>query len=257
MAVSYREWYFQLWDSQRKISIDDDTAQLLVLTANAPTAPSIYSDANGTAVSNPVRTPRTFSNGAVRFWTDMSVTNVDLSLVTSKGQSYFFEDVSYSTHRLDVDPFDREHILVVPFGASNATEVDTGIDLPANLIIKDAFIKVSTTDSGKTIDLGILSSESGGAANGLVLATSVATSGYVNQYGVVTNGTNIDYVVHTAGRGAFLKQGIAGADAIATVGGVMPRYYVTDGVAKSITYTGSSGSSTAAGYMVLLTSRLP
>ena len=59
MAVSYREWYFQLWDAQRKISIDDDSGQLLALTAGAPTAPTIYSDANGTSVSNPVRTPRT------------------------------------------------------------------------------------------------------------------------------------------------------------------------------------------------------
>ena len=39
MSVSYREWYFQLWDTQRKISIDDDSAKLIVLTADAPTAP--------------------------------------------------------------------------------------------------------------------------------------------------------------------------------------------------------------------------
>lgn len=257
MAVSYREWYFQLWDSQRKISIDDDSAQLLVLTANAPTSPSIYSDANGTAVSNPVRTPRTFSNGAVRFWTDMSVTSVDLSLLTAKGEAYFFEDVAYSCHRLDVNPFQRDHVLVVPFGASDNAETDTGINLPANLLIRDAFIKVTTIDATETLDVGILSSEANGDADGFVLATSVGTSGYVNQFGVVTNGTNIDYVAHTAGKGAFLKQGIAGADAVTTVGGVQPRYYVTDGTATSITYTGSAGSDTAAGYVIFLYSRLP
>ena len=87
MSVSYREWYFQLWDTQRKISIDDDSAKLIVLTADAPTAPTIYSDANGTSVSNAVRTPpRSFVNGTVRFWTDQSVTSVDLSLMTAKGK---------------------------------------------------------------------------------------------------------------------------------------------------------------------------
>ena len=257
MSASYREWYFQLWDAQRKISIDDDSAQLLVLTAGAPTAPVIYSDDKGSSVSNAVRTPRSFVNGACRFWTNRDVTSVDLSLLTAKGEAYFFEDVAYSCHRLDVNPFERDHMLVVPFGASSASEVDTGIDLPANLLVKDAFIKVTTTDATETLDVGILSSESGGDADGFVLLTDVATAGYVNQFPVVTGGTTIDYVVHTSGKGAFLKNGIAGADAVATVGGVQPRYYVTDGTAKSITYTGSTGSDTAAGYVVLLISRLP
>jgi hypothetical protein len=252
-----KEWEFQLWDTQRKISIDDDAAQLLVLTADAPTAPTIYSDAVGTAVSNAVRTPRTFTNGRVRFWTAPSVTSVDLSLITSKGEAYFFEDVASSCHRLDVNPFQREHTLVVPFGVSDNTETDTGINLPTGLLVKDAFIKVVTTDASETLDVGILASESGGDADGFVLATSVATAGYVNPWPVVTGGTNIDYHVHTAGYGAFLKDGIAGADAVATVGGVQRRYYKTDGVATSISYTGSSGSDTAAGYIVLQLTRLP
>ena len=61
-----REWTFQLWDAQRKISIDDDSAKLLVLTADAPTAPTIYSDDKGTSVSNAERTPRSFTNGWVK-----------------------------------------------------------------------------------------------------------------------------------------------------------------------------------------------
>jgi hypothetical protein len=177
--------------------------------------------------------------------------------MTSKGEAYFYEDVSYSAHRLDIDPFTREHLLVLPFGASDNAETDTGLDLPANLLVKDAYIKVSTTDSGETLDVGLLSSESGGDADGFVLLTSVASSGYVNPWPVVTSGTNIDYLVHTAGYGAYLKQGIAGADAVATVGGFARRYHLTDGTAKSITYTGSSGSDTAAGYICLVLQRLP
>ena len=257
MSVSYREWYFQLWDTQRKISIDDDSAKLIVLTADSPTAPTIYSDANGTSVSNAVRTPRSFVNGTVRFWTDQSVTSVDLSLMTAKGEAYFFEDVAYSCHRLDINPFQRDHLLVLPFGASDNSETDTGIDLPANLLVRDAFIRVTTADATETLDVGILSSESGGDADGLLMLMDVANLGFVNPFPVVTNGTNIDYNVHTSGRGALLKQGIAGADAVATCGGVQPRFYRTDGTAKSVTYTGSTGSDTAAGYIILSYTRLP
>jgi len=257
MSVSYREWYFQLWDTQRKISIDDDSAKLIVLTADSPTSPTIYSDANGTSVSNAVRTPRSFVNGTVRFWTDQSVTSVDLSLLTAKGEAHFFEDVAYSCHRLDINPFQRDHLLVVPFGASDNTEVDTGLDLPANLLIKDALMKVTTADATETIDFGILSSESGGDADGLLMAMAMDNLGFVNPFGVVTDGATIDYVVHTSGRGALLKQGIAGANAVATVGGLQPRYYRTDGTAKSLTYTGSAGSDTAAGYFCLAYTRLP
>lgn len=255
---STREWTFQIWDKQRKAPVDDDSALLLPLTAGSPTSPTIYSDAAGqNAVSNAVRSPRTATNGWFRFWTARSVTSLDIVLLTSKGEAYFYEDVEYSLHRLDIDPFMRHHMLVLPFGASDNAETDTGFDLPAGLLVTDAFIKVTTTDASETIDVGLLSSESGGDADGFVLATSVANSGYVNQFGVVTNGTNIDYIAHTAGRGAYLKQGIAGADAVATVGGVQPRYLLTDGTAKSITYTGSSGSDTAAGYVYLTWLRLP
>lgn len=257
MSVTYREWWFALVDSQTDNSIDDDSGTLLVLTAGAPTAPTIYSDDKGTAVSNAVRTPRTFSNGRVRFWTERSVTSVDLSLMTAKGQAYFFEDVSYSQHRLLFDNSVRRHMLVLPFGVSDNTEIDTGVDLPvANLLVTDVHMKVTAVDATETLDWGILSSEAGGDADGFMLVQSVAAAGHVTGYGVVTNGTVIDHVVHTSGYGALLKQGIAGADAVATVGGVMRRYHLTDGIAKSVSYTGSAGSDTAAGYLYIEYARL-
>jgi hypothetical protein len=257
MSVAFREWKFTLVDSETGKSIDDDSGQLLVLNPGLPTAPTIYSDDVGTSVSNAVRTPRTFSNGRAKFWTARSVTTVDLVVMTAKGQAYFLEDVPFSRHRILVNEKDRQHTLVVPFGVSDNTEIDTGMDLPvANLLVKDAHMRVTTVDATETLDWGILSSESGGDADGFMLVQSVASLGHVTGYGVVTGGTNIDYVVHTSGYGAFLKQGIAGADAVATVGGVQRRYYLTDGTAKSISYTGSAGSDTAAGYLYLEYSRL-
>ena len=256
--AQFRAWNIQLIDSQRKKPIDDDSAQMIVMTAGSPTAPTIYSDGySGSTVSNAIRTPRTSVNGWFKFWTAKSVTSVDISVLTSTGEAFFYQDVSYNVGRLEINPVQLDYTLVVPFGASDNTEVDTGFDLPSGLLVKDAYIKVTTTDSGETLDAGLLSSESGGDADGFVLLTSVATSGYVNPWPVVTGGTNIDYLVHTAGYGALLKQGIAGADAVATVGGFARRYHATDGVAESITYTGSSGSDTAAGYICLTFQKLP
>lgn len=258
MSVAYREWHFVLVDGQTGASIDDDSGQLLVLTAGAPTAPTIYSDDKGTSVSNAIRTPRTFSNGRVRFWTDRSTTSVDLFVCTAKGQSYFLEDVPFSQHRIKIDSKDREFVFVMPFGANDNSELDSGLDLPvANMLVKDAYLRVSTADSTETIEIGILASESGGDADGFVDAASVGTAGYVNLWPTVTGGTNIDYHDATAGFGVFLSQSIAGADAVATVGGFERRYYRTDGTAKSLSYTGSAGSDTAAGYLYLPYTLLP
>jgi hypothetical protein len=232
-------------------SVDDDSGQVLVLTAGAPTAPTLYSDDKGTTISSPLVTPRTFSNGRIRFWTARSVTSVDLVVLTAAKQSYFLTSVPYSRHRILVNEKERNHVLVIPFGASDNTETDTGIDLPAGILVKDAHMKVVDVDATETLDWGILSSESNGDADGFMLVQSVATAGFVTGYPTITGGANIDYAVHTSGYGAFLKQGIAGADAVATVGGVTRRYYLTDGVAKSVTYTGSAGSNTASGYLYL------
>lgn len=251
MSVAFREWSFILVDSETGKSVDDDSGQLLALTAGAPTSPTLYSDAFGTSISNPVRTPFTFTNGRVKFWTARSVTSLDLVVLTAAKQAYFLSAVPYSRHRILVNEKDRKHVLVIPFGANDNSELDTGIDLPAGILVVDAHMKVTTVDSGETLDWGILSSESNGDADGFMLVQSVASAGFVTGYPVITGGANIDYALHTSGYGAFLKQGIAGADAVATVGGVTRRYYLTDGVAESVTYTGSAGSDTAAGYLYL------
>ncbi len=253
MSVTFREWHFVLVDAQTGESIDDDSGMLLPLTAGSPAAPNIYTDDKGTAVSGPTIHPRTFSNGRVRFWTDRSTTTLDLVVMTAKGEAYFLEDVPYSRHRILVNSSQRQHTLVVPIGFSSAAEVDTGLDLPvANLIVTDAFLRVTAIDATETVEIGILSSEAGGDADGFLDLMDVGTLGLVNSYPVVTNGTNIDYYA-TGGSiyGVFLSQLITGADAVATVGGFARRNYRTDGVAKSISYTETSGGDTLAGYLYL------
>ncbi|OPX59478.1 MAG: hypothetical protein A4E30_01253 [Methanomassiliicoccales archaeon PtaB.Bin215] len=66
----------------------------------------------------------------------------------------------------------------VPFVKKTA-EFDTTIDLPAGLIIEDVIVKVVTAAESGTIDIGTLSSESSGDADGLIDGESCALAGWV------------------------------------------------------------------------------
>jgi len=258
-----QEWQFQLVDSTKNINtmptIDDDSGKLMVLTEDTPDSPSVYTDAQGTALTETAGIAvLTFTNGRVRFWTASTVTALDLCGITADGRTIGLNSVSPDQHMIPVSPMNSRQLLVVPFGASDNSETDTGFDLPANCIINslDVKLRVTTIDSTETIDVGILSSEANGDANGFITLASVGTSGFVELLPQITGGTNIDYV-STNYIGALLATSIAGADAVATVGGFTTKNYRTDGTAKSITYTGSAGSDTAAGYTYLSFQKMP
>jgi hypothetical protein len=74
--------------------------------------------------------------------------------------------------------------------APTGSEQDTGFDLPAKGILLDCWIEATTfeaTGTTKTLDVGLLSSESGGDADGFLDGVSVATSTGMKQ-GVLTKG---------------------------------------------------------------------
>jgi hypothetical protein len=146
---------------------------------------------------------------------------------------------------------------VIPFGASDNIEVDSGVDLPANVLVEDCSIRVTAVDAGETLDVGTLSSESGGDSNGFLAAISVANLGYVHAGGAVNDGATSDFFDGVT-YGVLLASFINGSDGAATSGGVVRKKYWSDAnTAKSITYTGSAGSDTAAGYIVIEYTRLP
>lgn len=121
----------------------------------------------------------------------------------------------------------------IPF-VQHATEYDTGIDLPAGVIVQGAVIKVNTNVGGSTIDVGILSSESGGDADGLVDGASCASTGYVVANLVDATAGNITL-------GALLTEASVVSDGAGATAAIRKfPGYVTDGTAKSITYTTSA-----------------
>jgi len=138
----------------------------------------------------------------------------------------------------------------IPFGASDNTETDTYIDLPTDVVVRDAWIDVTTADSTETLNVGLLSSESGGDADGFLSGVSVGTAKKVFGEVTVTSGSNEDYF-SACTYGALLADFTAGSDTATDVGTYARKYHRCDGTAKSVTYTGSAGSDTAAGMIWL------
>lgn len=261
MGLLLNKWSFQLVDiaqSSVQSYINDDTGKVMVLTEDTPDSPTIYTDENGTTLTETHGIGvLTLTDGRVTFYTAASVTAVDLTGITADGRAIGLNSVNSSLGRILIDTMDTFQTVAVPFGASDNAERDTGLDLPSNCIMTafDVGLRVTSTDATETIDVGLLSSESGGDANGFITAASVANSGFVELLPQITGGANIDYV-GTRYVGDLLATSITGADAVATVGGFTSKRYRTDGTAKSITYTGSAGSDTAAGYVYLSWRRL-
>lgn len=256
MSILLNEWSFQLVDvtrSDAQTPIDDNSGKIMVLTEDTPDSPVLYADKNGTVISETGGIGvLTFTGGRVTFYTAASVSAVDLTGITADGRAIGMNSVSPSVGRILINPMQAAQMVAVPFGPNNNSEQDTGLDLPANCLLTayDVALRVTTVDATETIDVGILASESGGDANGFIAAASVANSGFVALHPTISNGTNIDFTGATT-VGVLLTSAVTGSDAVATGGGFQSKLYRTDGTAKSISYTGSAGSDTAAGYVYL------
>lgn len=133
--------------------------------------------------------------------------------------------------------------IKIPFEKST-TEVDTGIELPANVIVTNAYVEVDTAVAASTIDVGLLSTEANGDADGFIDGASCATTGIIAP---VTHA-----ITASAGKitpGAFIADKVAAVGTPAETITIM-KPYVTDGVTKTISYT--TTDSAIAGNIVLV-----
>lgn len=136
--------------------------------------------------------------------------------------------------------------IKIPF-VKKTSEFDTGLDLPAGIIVHDVIAEVTTADNSGTIDVGILSTESGGDADGFLDGESLAATGFRQHNMVDATAANITL-------GVLLDE-VQIKDATATpvfMGIKLEPGYITDGTAKSITYTTSNH--TVAGNIYVLVS---
>jgi hypothetical protein len=74
----------------------------------------------------------------------------------------------------------QTHVKQIPFvSLTAAAEVDTGYDLPAGALVVDCLLDIDVGESSATaplISVGILSSESGGDADGFLFGVSTASA---------------------------------------------------------------------------------
>lgn len=236
MASNFTEWQLQLIDIRTGKPIDDDSGTYNVLTDGSPAEITLYSDAQATSQAN----PGTMTNGIIRFYTADTTTSVDISVFTSTGHAFFLESVGVSQHRLLVNPEQHGSTLILPYlvvGASDAV-VDTGVTIPANVLVKDCFLNVTTVGTGALLDVG----------------TSTDTDGFIDGIDGATTGfaagiAETDASAHTFGA-------LIASTTSAAVRKLYRRANTTSGA--SVVYKNATVSSKAgAGYIYLTLLRLP
>ncbi|MCK5013778.1 MAG: hypothetical protein KAS66_08150 [Candidatus Omnitrophica bacterium] len=119
--------------------------------------------------------------------------------------------------------------MVIPF-IKKTSEFDSTYDLPAGAVVMDVFVDVVTNVASGTIDVGILSTEAGGDADGFIDGLSAATAG------------KIVPIVWDASADADNTLGLLISDAM--LGGTnnygrIRKMWVCDGTAISVSYTTS------------------
>lgn len=203
--------------------------------------------AAGAVASNPVA----LVNGLIEFWTLDTVASVDLYGQTPRGHGFTQKGVVASgNNEIYVESNTRFTELVIPFSGADQTatvETNTGFTIPTNAVVQPygGGLDVMTAQSAKTVSVGILSSETNGSATGFYVGLSLAATGPVIPAFTITTG-----VLAANTYGAFLSDYTVGTNADDR--GISNRKeYPCDGVAHTVTYTTSSGTTTAKGFIKL------
>lgn len=227
MASNYVEWYVQLWDVRQGLPINDDTGLFSVFQSAVPLNETVYSDDSGTSLT----LPATMTDGVIRFFTADTVTAVDLSVLTAGAKSFFIEGLTKSQHRIDVDPYRENYILVGTWAVLSAHADGTvsaikapmpSTGLPVGMRIKDVYVHKTTlgagVGAGLVVDFGV-SGDPNGFIDG---ATASATGYYMNDVVMSALDTAVAdltvFVGITQLRGTLLKDH-AGGLITASVGG--------------------------------------
>jgi hypothetical protein len=214
--TAYNHYAIQLKDGVLGTAIISAGGTVHVAQAGLPDKQTIYSDANGTSLANPMTPTR----GFISFYTLSTVASVDLYIQAPGGQFIVLAGVTPSgPNEVAVRTDQRRQLAKIPFSIADsvaATEKDTGFVLPTNSMVLDRLhgagllVTTAETAGAKTITAGTLSSQSGGSASGFINGSSTASTGQVTG----TNGglfstnapynsdanaaTNISYTLVTA-----------------------------------------------------------
>jgi len=223
-----RHFRTQLVNSVNMAAIQDSGGKAYVAVAGQENKVSLL-DADGAALSNPVA----LTNGILEFYTADSVASVDLYIQAPSGHFVVAKGIKASgPNSIYVDKSRAQTTYVIPFSSADtadATETDTGFDLPTNALVLPAGTAVDVTNAAatETIDVGLLTSESGGDIDGFIdgiLLTTAAT------------------VPATLTTSAATLGVLLSVQDSANAGDLVPEPHVCDGTAKSIVYILTAGT---------------
>ncbi len=138
-------------------------------------------------------------------------------------------------------------------------ETEVGFVLPkyAEIDYLSMMVFVKTIDATETIDVGLLSTEVGGDANGFITGLSIATAGWIKPSNTLTQGTNAHYISATTFGVLFLPAACLGANVAEQNAAPLFINHMGDGVAKTMTYTCSAGSDAFAGVLAFRWRQFP
>lgn len=230
-----REYRIQLKDRATGEAIISAGGKVYVAQDGDAAKQTLY-DKDGAALSNPLTPTRGFINFFVVDTTD----EVDLYILAPGGEFVVRKNVKPGgPNEIAVDTDQRFQSMVIPFAigdTSAATETSTGFAIPAKaqILPHGLGIDVLTIDATEDIDVGTLSSDSGDA-DGFMDGVSVGTAGFVKPT-LLASGDTMGALL------SVLDSANAGDDAPEGDHSMQ---------GKTVTYTLSTGSDTAEGFIHL------
>jgi len=198
---------------------------------------TLFNADTGAALANPISMTR----GNLRFATDIALATVDIYGFAPDGGFFVMRgarpgadpEIPYSMDQV-------QHTAVIPLAAPDftaTTEGNTGLQFPAGaLLMPQVGLRVTVAEGSRTIEVGLLSSESGGDLDGLLDAVSLATAG-----------TIVPAVSGTPTLGALLVQNFGTTPAV----NVPDTHGIGATAARTISATFSASSATAQAFAVL------
>ncbi len=224
-------YQLQIQDFARGMPVASAGGAAIICQPGTARKASLFNPDTGAAIANPISLTR----GNMRFATENTIATVDIYGFAPDGGFFVFRgarpggdpEIPYSMDQVN-------HTAIIPIAAADftaASEITTGLQFPAGALLSPAAaLRVTVLEATRTIEVGLLSSESGGDADGLLDAMSLAAVG-----------TIAPAVSGTPTLGALLVQNFATTPAVNSPD--------THGIgatsARTITVTTSSGTVTA------------
>ncbi len=227
----------QIQDFLRGMPVASAGGAAIICQPGTARKASLFNPDTGASIANPISLTR----GNLRFATDTTIATVDIYGFAPDGGFFVFRgarpngdaEIPYSMDKIN-------HTAIIPLAAADftaAAEGNTGLQFPSGaLLLPQVSLRVSTLEAARTIEVGLLSSESGGDADGLLDAVSLAAVG-----------TIVPAVSGTPTLGALLVQNFATTPAV----NLPDTHGIGPTAARTITATFSASAAAAQCFALL------